>query len=261
MTTVVETINLTFSIDGKDIIKSISFEAKKGDFISIIGPNGAGKTTLLRCLARFIKPAGEILFFGKPAGKFSRKKFAREVAYVPQKHNITYPFSVEEFITMGRYPYLSPFEIISAKDREIVDQAIRITRLNELRKRLLTTLSGGEMQKTIIASAIAQQPKILLLDEVMTYLDPHYQQEIISLIRKLNKENEITVLSVTHDLSFATLFSQKILALSGGRKIFFGDAAKINRQILSQIYGIEFDFINHPKTGKLMIIPDWKTHD
>lgn len=261
MTTVIDAINLSVTIDNKKIISGITFSAQKGNFISIIGPNGAGKSTLLKCLARFLKPDGELFFLGKPSSRFSHKKFAREIAYIPQKYNIMYPFTVEEFVAMGRYPYRSPFEVISKTDREIVDEVIELTRLGDLRNRLLTTLSGGEMQKAVIAGAIAQQPKVLLLDEVMTYLDPHYQEEIITLIRNLNKEKEITILSVTHDLSFAMLFPQKILALSGGQKIFFGDAARMDRQILSSIYKIEFSFIKYEQTGKTIIIPDWKIHD
>lgn len=256
---IIDVKNLNYSINGKAILNDISFQVQKGDFISIIGPNGAGKTTLLRCLTRFLCPtSGDIFVGGKNYRKISRKNLARFMAYVPQKTSFAYPFTVEEFVRMGRYPYSSLFSIGFFRDTDLIEAILKNLKIDHLKDHLVSSLSGGEMQKTVIASCLAQTPEVLLLDEVMTYLDPYHQRDIYSILSNLNLDKKITVVSVTHNLNFAMGFSKKLIALDNGKIVFWGDTNNIDEALLKNIYGIEFSFLKHPKNGERIIVPNWK---
>jgi len=256
--TIIEIKNFSFSINGKEILKNISLTIIKGEYISIVGPNGAGKTTLLKCLDRIHKGGiGDIKIAGKPIDKYSQKKLAQHVSYVPQADGNIPPFTVHEFVMMGRYPYMTPFSSVNNKDEEMVQEALSITDTFKFSKRFLSELSGGERQKVFIAAALVQEAEILLLDEPTTFLDPKHEADIHRLLAHVNREKGITIVSITHDINSAVMTSRRILALKNGITAFCGPAEDfINNDTLQRIYEKQFVFMKHPKTEKNIIAPE-----
>lgn len=256
----IEVEHLECQIGDKSILKDISFSVKRHESLSIVGPNGAGKTTLLKCLNRILAAKRDaVRIFGNPIEQFRQSELAKLVAYVPQGGGLL-PFTVHEFVLLGRYPYFSPFSSISREDEEAVWAALCLTETEELESRMLNTLSGGERQKVLIAAALAQTAEILLLDEPTTFLDPKHQAEIIRILRRTNLDNGTTILTVTHDLNSAVVVSDRILAIKDGRSVFQGQSAGImDEQVLSEIYGQEFDFVEHPRLKRKLAIPRMMT--
>jgi iron complex transport system ATP-binding protein len=256
--TIIEIVRFSFSINSKEILKDISLTVKEGEYISIVGPNGAGKTTLLKCLDRIHKGgSGDIRIAEKPLDKYSQKELARQVSYIPQADGRISPFTVYEFVMMGRYPHLSPFSSPSKRDEDAVHDALAMTGISEFAERFLGTLSGGERQKVFIAAALAQEAKVLLLDEPTTFLDPKHEADVHRLLARANRERGVTVVSVTHDINSAILTSRRVLALKDGAVAFCGYADKfMNNEILQKIYGKSFLFVKHPRTGKTIVAPE-----
>ena len=254
----IEIKNLSFSIANNKILDDVSLEVFTGDYLSIIGPNGAGKTTLLKCLMRIYPQfQGEIRLAARSLAGYSQKELARQISYVPQSDGRYFPFSVEEFVLMGRYPHLSPFTAIQGNDLAAVRDALKLTNTAHLAQRQLSTLSGGEKQTIFIAAAIAQGSEILLLDEPTTFLDPKHQADIGHILKKLNQEREMTIISVTHDINQAALHSNRVVILKNGKLTFSGKAQEImDNQILQSAYDKSFDFLQHPVTGQRIIAPE-----
>jgi len=246
-----------FEIDQREILRDISFEIQAGESVALIGPNGAGKSTLLKCLDRLIQGgAGEIQVFGRRLSTYRQLELARVLAYVPQTEARLMPFTVAEFVAMGRYPHGTAWSGIQARDRQVIRDALEMTGAAPLAQRLLSTLSGGERQQVHIAAALAQEPRILLLDEPTTFLDYKHQDEVAVLLHRINRQSGITLLSVHHDLNRAVLFSSRIIALRAGQIRFDGPAEQImNREILREIYEMTFEFVAHPQTGMPVIVP------
>lgn len=254
--------NVSCQVDDKKILHDLTFEVNQGDCISIIGPNGAGKTTLLRCIARYLRlSSGSIRVLGRDIGRISQKQLARDIGYIPQKTVFGYPYTVHEFVGMGRYPYASIFGVHDEQHNAIIDRVLRETHLDRLQDRYITTLSGGEAQKALVAGCLAQEPQILLLDEVMTHLDPHHQQDLHTLLHGLNRRYNLTIISVTHDVNFALLFSDKILALKDGALRFYDSTDKLTDTMLRDLFSIDFSFISHPRLPRSLAIPDWEVPD
>jgi len=251
----------SFKVGAKDILSGISFAVEEGSFVSVIGPNGAGKTTLLKCLNRIL-PGGEgrVEIFGVPLERLRRKELARRLSYVPQGEGRRVEFTVYEFVLMGRYPHLSPFSVLTEKDHAAVERALTATGAAEFSDRRLSTLSGGESQKALIAAALAQQAAVLLLDEPTTFLDYKRRVEILALLGKLNREEGLTVVAVTHDLSDFVFASDRVLALRGGRLVFSGKPGELVRGgVLEEIYDTGFRFVKHPETGEPVPLPSRRT--
>jgi len=250
--------NLSYSIADKTILKQIFLELNRGDYLSIIGPNGAGKTTLLRCIMRIYNASeGKIWINGRLLSEINQRELAKQVSYVPQSDGRIFPFTVAEFILMGRYPHLSPFTAIQADDKLAVAQALELTQTTHLANRNLNTLSGGEKQTVFIAAALAQGARILLLDEPTTFLDPRHQSDIYRILKKLNRELKMTIISVTHDINQAALQSNRVVILKAGAIVFSGNSSEImNNQILQPAYQKKFSFLKHPEQDQLFIIPE-----
>ncbi len=258
-TNIIEVFRLSFHVGSKAILRDVSLAIREGEWVSIVGPNGAGKTTLLKCLARIHKVgAGQIRIVGKPQEKYGQKDFAREVAYVPQANGPAPPFTTYEFVLMARYPYLrSSFSFLRREDQSAVQEALGMTGTAHLAERGLATLSGGERQKVSIAAALAQRTRILLLDEPATFLDPGHEADIHRLLARINRERNLTVVSVTHDINSAVLMSSRILALKDGRKLFWGCPEELmNNEILQRVYDKPFQFVDHPQTGRRIVVAD-----
>jgi iron complex transport system ATP-binding protein len=253
----VEVADFSICLGDRKILDAVSFDVRLGEAVAIVGPNGAGKTTLLKCLAGLLAGgSGRIRLEGRVLGEYSRKELARRISYVPQADSQPVPFTVEQFVLMGRYPYLSPFSPVGAEDRRVAEEAMEQTGTIEFAARRLDTLSGGERQKVYLAAALAQGGQILLLDEPTTFLDYHHQEDICGLLRRTAKERGLTMVSVTHDVNRAALDADRIVALRAGKVAFLGTADEIMRpDVLEGIYGCQFELVDHPQSGMPMIVP------
>ncbi|MCX7592046.1 MAG: ABC transporter ATP-binding protein [Kiritimatiellae bacterium] len=261
MSLAIEVENLHYYAGNVPLLAEVTLAVGEGEYVSILGPNGAGKTTLLRCINRLLRPKrGTIRIQGRPVESYSPIELARVVGYVPQSDGRSFPFTVYEIVMMGRYPYLSPFSSPRPEDRDAVCRALAITETERFADRLHATLSGGEKQKVMIAAALAQEARILLLDEPTTFLDPKHQTEIFRLLQKINREAGVTILSVTHDINSAVLSSNRIVALKEGRCIFSGAPGQLmNPDVLRRLYDKEFLFVEHPRTGQRLVVPEGRT--
>ncbi len=255
--TAVDIRDLCFSIGVNEILRDVSLSVEQGRYVAIVGPNGAGKTTLLKCIDRILTGwTGRIEVFGRPLHRYSQRELARRISYVPQADGHVSPFTVEQFVLMGRYPYLSPLTTVGREDRQVVRRVLEQTGTAEFADRPLETLSGGERQKVFIAAALAQGAEVLLLDEPTTFLDYRHQADIRRLLAEANKASGITVVAVTHDLNHAVLESDRVVAMRNGTVMFDGRPDEImNTDVLRRIYDTPFTLVDHPRATVPVIVP------
>lgn len=233
--------DLHFSYDKKEVLKGVSGTFYQGTFYGIAGPNGSGKTTWLKLMAGlFETDYSKISLFGQEADKMTRIDVAKKLSFVPQMFNIPYAFSVEEVVMMGRYPYLKRMANPSKEDHRIVEETLRETNLYVLKDRNVNELSGGELQRVIIARAIAQDTDIILLDEPISHLDIYYQHEIIILLKRLCKEKNKTIIAVLHELNVTVNHCDHILLLKEGKVIEQGEPKKVlTEAIIKTVYDLD----------------------
>ena len=257
MDTLIEISDFSLRISGQEILRDVNLGVRRGDYVSIVGPNGAGKTTLIRCMCRILTGGtGRIQVAGRPIGELSQRELARYISYVPQADGSASPFTVYEFVLMGRYPYFSPFSPVKKEDEAAVAEALALTGTERFAERTLGSLSGGERQKVFIAAALAQKADALLLDEPTTFLDPVHQGAIYGILEQARAAG-VTIVSVTHDINCAVLTSERIVALREGRIAFQGGASELmDNAILEGIYGKRFTFMSHPETGRRLVAPE-----
>jgi len=209
--------NLSAGYGKKEVLKNITLSFEKGQTASIIGPNGSGKSTLLKCMGRLMKPsAGCVYLDGKSISALTDSSIAKSVGILPQSPNAPADIPVHCLVAYGRNPHKKVLSSFTKEDKQTVDWAIEATGLKDKRFARLGQLSGGERQRAWIAMALAQSPKILLLDEPTTYLDIHHQFEVLELLEKLNTECGLTVVMVMHDLNLASRFSGRLIAMKDG---------------------------------------------
>lgn len=232
--------SLSFSYPSKEVLNDISFSAAGGEVLGIIGPNGSGKTTLLRCLRMALVPQrGDITLNGKSVTAWSRGKIARFFGVVPQSPSISFPFSVLDVVMMGRTPHLRRFQQEGQRDYEIAREAMRLTSVEALYGRPVSELSGGEVQRVVIARALAQQPHVLLLDEPTSQLDINHQMEVMHLVRSLARKKGIIVIIISHDLNLSMRYCDKLLLLSEGRVYEHGPPETVVTEAsLEKVYGV-----------------------
>lgn len=210
--------NLSGGYHKETIIKDISLEIDKGDFMGIIGPNGSGKTTLLRLMSRVLIPQkGNIALEGKNIAHMELKEFAQLIAFVPQDTLITFPFTVWEIVLMGRIPHLKRLQLETKEDYLIAEKALIMTDALYLKDKKIDELSSGERQRVVIAKALAQEPLLLFLDEPTSHLDIGHQIQILDLLKRLNRQNNLTIVMVVHDLNLASEYCNRIVLLNEGR--------------------------------------------
>ena len=210
------------------VVRDVSFTVRKGEFLTLVGPNGSGKTTLLRLLDRiFIPQKGSITLGGQPLTKLSRAAIARRIAFVPQDNGVQFPFTVEDIVLMGRSPHTRGMAFENAHDREVARRMMSLTDIGHLAAQAVTNLSGGERQRVFIARALAQEPEIILLDEPNAHLDIAHQIDIFSIIRRLNTEKGLTVVSVSHDLNLAAAYSDRLAMMVCGTIAAAGPPAEV----------------------------------
>ncbi len=218
MGALVKVNNLQGGYHNKMIIKDVLFEIRKGDFLGIIGPNGSGKSTLLKLMTKVLNPAsGNILLEGKDIKGMALKEFCRKVSFVPQDTLINFSFSVEEIVLMGRIPHLGRMQFETKKDFSIACNALSLTDTLYIKEKDINELSAGERQRVIIAKALAQEPMLFFLDEPTSHLDIGHQVQILDLLKKLNREQGLTVVMVVHDLNLASEYCNRIILLNEGR--------------------------------------------
>jgi iron complex transport system ATP-binding protein len=230
------------------VLHNVSLEAKPKEMLGIIGPNGSGKSTLIRGMTRLISPSsGQIFLDGHGIARMSRSDLARLVAVVPQNPVLPELFTAFEVVLMGRTPHLGLFRYEGAKDLAIVRRAMEVTQTTAFAERRIGELSGGERQRLTIARALAQEPKIMLLDEPTAHLDINYQIETLDLVRQLCLEQELIVVTTLHDLNLAAQYCDRLVMLSNGKIHCHGaPQAVINAQTIKEVYGAEVHVYPHP---------------
>jgi iron complex transport system ATP-binding protein len=245
------------SRSGRRVLDQVSMDVRRGAIVGLLGPNGSGKTTLLRIIAGMAKPqTGRVLLDGQPVGTLSRRDLARRLAVVPQETHTTFDFSVIDMVLMGRYPHLGPFELEGAADLEIARDALAATGTAALEARSFATLSGGEKQRVIIASAVAQASDALLLDEPTAALDLGYQFEIAALLRRLNTQRGTTMVVSTHDLNLAAAVCERVVLLKEGRVLARGTTEEtLTAANIRLLYDVEADVQFHARAGHLTVVP------
>jgi iron complex transport system ATP-binding protein len=256
MSVVFNVSGIQYSYESVKALDGVNLTIHEGDFVGIIGPNGSGKSTFLKNLAALLKPdRGAIYLSGQKLFSIGRKELAKKVALVPQEIFLEAGFSVEDIVMMGRYPYLKKFQPPADDDLRVCEEALRVTGITHLRKRTVNELSGGERQRVIIARALAQQAKILMLDEPTAYLDINHQLEIFTLLQALNERLKITVICVLHDINLAAQFCKEICLFEKGRVFAFGKVEDvINGENISHVYKTKVQIGFHPQTHKPQVI-------
>ena len=236
-----EAKRLTVAYEGGDAVRDVSFSAAAGEWLMLIGPNGAGKSTLLAALAQCASYRGDVLLDGRDARRWRPRAFARAVGVLAQTHMAGYAFTVEELVTMGRYAYTRGF--LRAQDphgKEAVRRALEAAGLSDLRARNVQTLSGGELQRAFLAQALAQEPRVLLLDEPANHLDLVYQKQLFELIGRWMRDGDRCVISVVHDLSLALRYGTRVLLLDRGCLTADGPARDtLASDALRRAYGMD----------------------
>lgn len=247
----IEIKGIRFSYPDADILKGVGFTAERGEVVGLLGNNGAGKSTLVTCLNRIRKPkAGQLFIDGQNAFHMSRNELARTVGYVAQKNELTHS-TVFDCVLLGRKPYIK--WSVSQEDLDICQRIMERVGLIDYQMRYLDELSGGELQKVMLARALVAQPKLLLLDEPTSNLDPRNQYEMMALVQELAKEQGFTVITVIHDLNLALRFCDKFYFLKAGEGYSYGGIDTVTGETLAAVYGIRAQVLD-VQNRKIVII-------
>lgn len=260
MNAILSAENITFAYREEKVLSGVSLLLPKGTVTGIVGPNGSGKSTLIKIMAGILKPdAGAVTIAGRSVGEMKRRELACQISVVPQEVVFYFPFSVFDFVMMGRHPYqgMTPFE--TSEDHETVLWALKQTGLEELKDRSVLELSGGEKQRTVLACSLAQKTPVMLLDEPTASLDLRYQVQIHKILDRQVKESGLTVAIVTHDLNLGALYCGRLLMMKGGAIVAEGPPNKVcTREVVADLYGVDVvDGINQ-SAGTPYILPTGK---
>ena len=233
----IEIKDISFAYGKQAVLDHVGFTAQSGECVGILGNNGAGKSTLITCLNRIRMPqSGEVIIDGRSVWQMSRNEMARTIGYVAQKNEMNHA-TVFDCVLLGRKPYIK--WAVSQEDISLCDAVIRRVGLEDFRVRCLDELSGGELQKVMLARALVQQPKVLLLDEPTSNLDPRNQYEMMALVQQIAREQGITVLIVIHDLNLALRYCDRFYFLKDGRGYSYGGIETVTEEIISDVYGVK----------------------
>ncbi len=233
--------HLSVVLAERTILRDISFTVGQGETVSILGANGCGKSTLLRSILG-LQPiaAGNVRIDERHMTEYTPAELAQKVAFLPQSADIDGDMIVEEWVACGRYPYQRWWNGVSNADRTVIQRALEQTNIVHLRHRWVTSLSGGERQRARIAMALAQEPEIIMLDEPTTYLDLAHQLEVMELLRRINVEEQVSVVMVLHDVNHAAKYSDRLLVLADAQ--VFADGAPqeiLTADLMKEIYGVD----------------------
>lgn len=246
-----ETVRAGFAYGSEAVLSDISLAIGGGEFIGVIGPNGSGKSTLLKILAGVLPvKSGRALFRGGPLESRARKTLARALAWVPQEHPMAFPFHVMEIVMMGRHPHVSPLRFETGEDLRAAEKAMAVTGTRDLASRRFDEISGGEKQRVMLAGAIAQETGALLLDEPTAALDLKFQVEILEILKRLNREENKTLVVALHDLHLASRYCQRLILLDRGRIVKDGPPAEVlRRDVLEPVYGVRVRLLDDGQGG------------
>ncbi len=251
--------HLSFSFAATEIFNDLNFNVNRGEILSIIGPNGCGKSTLLRLLRGSLKTkTGEILWEKTPIAQIPVREIARKVAVVPQSSTIPFPYKVRELVAMGRYPHRkNRLSFQDKTDLHIIEQALVMADILPLAERAVTQLSGGELQRVLLARALAQNSSVLFLDEATSHLDIDHRLELTELLVRLNREQQTTIIQISHDLDLAAAISHRILLLTEHGKIAAIGAPEevMTTANLQRIFRVDVKVDSNPLTGTPQIVP------
>jgi iron complex transport system ATP-binding protein len=230
---------VTFGYGRQPLLYDIHLQVIAGEMIGLLGPNGSGKTTLLRLLSGVFRPQqGKVLLEGCDLQQWGRRGAAQRIAAVPQELHMPFAFTVEQMVSLGRTPFVNFLGSQSKEDHDIIEDALQATGIDALAERIFNQLSGGERQRVMIAMALAQQPKLLLLDEPTSHLDIKYQIETLELVQHLNHERRVTVIAAMHDLNLAARYFPRLLLFQRGIVADAGPAEVLEPGLLSRVYGV-----------------------
>ena len=246
--------DLTYEIEGSTLLDGVDLHADRGQLVGLIGPNGAGKSTLLRTISGILRyRGGAVLLEGEDLRSLSPKDVAATLALVPQIAPYTYGFTSIELVLMGRYPHLGRFQIEGREDDRIARDAMRLTETEQFADRTLDTLSGGERQRVFVARALAQQPRILLMDEPTANLDILHQLKVLDLVRRLVADG-LTAVAAIHDLNMAARYCDKLVLLNKGHVLAEGSPADVlTPDTIEFVFGVHSAVYQDPTTGALAI--------
>ncbi|NIQ01841.1 MAG: ATP-binding cassette domain-containing protein [Nitrospinaceae bacterium] len=256
--TLITVKGLTFAYETTPVIENISLDIADGAFTGVIGPNGSGKSTLLKLMGGILPaPPGTVMFRDRELSRYKKRELAAAVTWIPQEKQMAFPFKVIDIVLMGRHPYLSPLSFEGAEDYRIAEEAMRQTRVLEFAGRSFNEISGGEKQRVMIASAIAQKTDMMLLDEPTSALDIKYQIEILNILKQLNtRENKSLVLAM-HDLHLASKYCQRLILLKKGRIFCAGPPREVLRkEILEEVYEVKVKLFEDDTDGSLLVVPE-----
>ncbi|EAD0546809.1 ABC transporter ATP-binding protein [Listeria monocytogenes] len=251
-----EVRDVNFSYNGTDaILKNVSFTIQKNKINTIVGPNGSGKSTLLEILARLLSPnSGDVLLEGKSIFEWKAKEFAQNVAIVHQSNVLPNELMVKELLYFGRLPYKNWRMTRTKEDDLAVERALMQTELTEKAEKFVDSLSGGERERVFIATALVQDTPILLLDEPTTFLDMYFQLEILELVKRLNQEENLTIVMILHDLNQALMYSDHLIVMKNGEVVAKGEPEELlTTDLIAETYGVVADVLNDANNGKYIV--------
>lgn len=249
---------LTFGYEPEHpVLDGLDLQIERGESVGLVGPNGAGKTTLLRLLAGILRPwRGEVRLRGEPLRELRPRERARRLALVPQESEPVFDFTALETVLMGRAPHLGLLGIEGAEDRRIALRALEEAQVLDLADRPLGRLSGGERQRVIVARALAQETEILLLDEPTAHLDLGHRLVLDELLERRNRREELTVITVSHDLSHAARSCRRLLLVHRGGIVADGPPREVlTVEHLRRVYGVEVSILEDPSRGTPVVVP------
>ncbi|MCQ3804418.1 MAG: ABC transporter ATP-binding protein [bacterium] len=235
----------------------LSLTIKRRTRTALVGPNGSGKSTTLKTLARLIAPlSGAVYLSGQDINRLPTRQVARQMAILPQVHEVPAELTVLELVEQGRFPHVGALGMLRRRDDQAIQDAIRMTRLEQFVHRPIDTLSGGERQRAWMALALSQRTEVLLLDEPTTFLDVGHQLDLLQLVSGLNRKRGVTIVMVLHDLNHAARFSDRMIAMSDGDVVADGAPAKVlTPRLLRDCFAVKALVVTDPKTGAPMCIP------
>lgn len=237
--------DLRVTRDRTDILHGIDLTVDAGSWVSLVGPNGSGKTTLLFALAGLVPAEGHLEVDGLAPRRAGRRRVARTVAMMPQRPVVPEGVTARELIHLGRTPHIARFGTETARDHEIVDRVIDRLGLQDLASRIATTLSGGELQRVVLARSLAQEPRVLLLDEPTSALDIGHQQQVLDLVDSMRRESGLTVLAAMHDLTSAAHYGERLVLLDRGRVVSEGPPEEVlTVERVAQVYGARVEVLS-----------------
>ncbi len=249
--------DIRFSYDGREILRGINLQAELGETLGLVGPNGSGKTTFLRIVSGGLTPArGKVYVNGTELPSLRPRDRARLVAMVHQNPAIPVGFTAQEVVMMGRNPHLGLLQWEGPKDAEVCRRAMEYTETWQFASRLVSSLSGGELQRVFIARALAQETPVLILDEPTAHLDISYQTGILDMIERIRRETSVTVLMAMHDLTLAAQYCSRIAALYQGNIHSFGTPSEVlTEEVVSKVFSAPVSIVEHPVHKTPVVLP------